>query len=83
VVWVKGNVVLNGTATMDAIIICEGDITFNGTSDIIGGIIHYGDYINGNGNPTAITVENDFFNDLSKSMPIVVVQSSHEAVSAN
>ncbi len=83
VIWVKGNVILNGTATMDAIIICEGDITFNGTSDIIGGIIHYGDYINGNGNPTAVTVFNEFFSNLSKSMPIVVVQSSHEAVSAN
>ena len=83
VVWVKGNVVLNGTATMDAIIICEGDITFNGNSDIIGGIIHYGSTINGNGNPTAVTVFNDFFSDLSKSMPIVVVRSSHEAVSAN
>jgi len=83
VVWVKGNVVLDGTATMDAIIICEGNITFNGTSDIVGGIIHYGDYINGNGNPTAIAINNDFFSNLSKSMPIVVVQSSHEAVSAN
>ena len=83
VVWVKGDVVLDGTATMDAIIICEGDITFNGNSNIIGGIIHYGNTINGNGNPTAVTVFNDFFSDLSKSMPIVVVQSSHEAVSAN
>ena len=50
---------------------------------IIGGIIHYGNTINGNGNPTAVTVFNDFFSDLSKSMPIVVVQSSQEAVSAN
>ena len=83
VVWVKGDVVLDGTATMDAIIICEGDITFNGNSNIIGGIIHYGNTINGNGNPTAVTVFNDFFSDLSKSMPIVVVQSSQEAVSAN
>ena len=83
VIWVKGNVVLDGTATMDAIIICEGNITFNGTSDIVGGIIHYGSTINGNGNPTAVTVFNDFFSDLSKSMPIVAVQSSHEAVSAN
>jgi len=83
VIWVKGNVVLDGTATMDAIIICEGDVTFNGTSDIVGGIIHYGSVINGNGNPTAVTIENDFFSNMSKAMPIIVVKSSHEAVSAN
>ncbi|MBC8554055.1 MAG: hypothetical protein H8D23_30975, partial [Candidatus Brocadiales bacterium] len=83
VVWVKGNVVLDGTATMDAIIICEGNVTFNGNSNIIGGIIHYGSVINGNGNPTAVTIENDFFRDLSKSMPIVIVKSLQEAVSAN
>ncbi|GAX61081.1 alanine-alpha-ketoisovalerate aminotransferase [Candidatus Scalindua japonica] len=74
---------MNGTATMDAIIICEGDITFNGNSDIIGGIIHYGGVINGNGNPTAVTVENDYFRDLSTSMPIITVQSLSEAVAAN
>ncbi len=83
VIWVKGDVVLNGTATMDAVIICEGDVTFNGNSNLLGGIVHYGSEINGNGNPTAITIENDFFRDMSRSMPIVVVQSLQEAVSAN
>jgi hypothetical protein len=82
VIWVKGNCVLNGTATMDAIIICEGDVTFNGTSDIIGGIIHYGGTIYGNGNPNAVTVNDGFFDAMSLSIPIVTVQSWQEAVSA-
>lgn len=83
VIWVKGNVVLNGTATMDAIIICEGDVTFNGDSNIIGGIIHYGDFINGNGNPNAIIVNDSFFDALNATIPIITVVSSQEAVSAN
>lgn len=83
VVWVKRNVVLDGTATMDAIIICEGDITFNGTSEVVGGIIHYGTTLNGNGNPNAITVNDAYFDALSVSIPIVTVKSWQEAVSAN
>ena len=83
VIWVKRNVVLNGTATMDAIIICEGTVTFNGTSDINGGIIHYGSVINGNGNPNAVDINDAFFDALSLSIPIVTVQSWQEAVSAN
>ena len=83
VIWVKGDVVLNGTATMDAIIICEGNVTFNGDSDIVGGIIHYGDFINVNGNPNAITVKDSFFDALNATIPIITVVSSQEAVSAN
>jgi hypothetical protein len=83
IVWVKRDVVLNGTATMEAIIICEGNIEFNGTSEIVGGIIHYGGTLTGNGNPNAITVNDSFFDAMSVSIPIVTVESWQETVSAN
>ncbi len=83
VIWVKGNTVLDGTATMDTVLICEGTVTFNGNTNIVGGIIHYGGVINGNGNPNAIVVNDAFFNAMSLTIPIVTVKSWQEAVSAN
>ncbi len=88
VIWVTGDVILNDTATMNAIIICEGaKIHFDDISNLSnmqGGIIHYnstGEII-GNDNLNAIVVDQTYFNILNATVPTIDVISWQEAVSA-
>ena len=83
--WVEGNVTLNANSVVNGIIICEGDITLNGTALLNGGIIQYGssNKINDNGNPSAITIDEGFFDDLNDTIPEITIVSWQEAVSAN
>jgi len=82
--YVEGNVDLAGNGSeIHGIVICEGDITLGGTSEITGGLVHYGGVINGNGNPAAVTLDSTFFNFLNATITNINVQSWQEAVSAN
>ncbi len=94
VIWVTGDVTLTDSGTMEAIIICEGNITFSGSqSNINGGIIHYGATITGNQNTTAsIIVHDPYFVDLNTyltsigspiEVPKITVVSWQDARSAN
>ncbi len=89
VIWVTGDVNLDDTGTMNAIIICEGGninfIGINDLSNINGGIIHYNEtgVINGNQNAAAIVVNDGYFDDLNATIPIITIDSWQEAVSAN
>ncbi len=87
VYWVTGWVDLSGGTVVHGIIICEGNLTQNGGAgdEIDGGIIQYGstNTLASNGNNVDITINSDFFDALNATMPIITVQSLHEAVSAN
>jgi len=86
VIWVKGNVTLTSSDTMNAIIICEGNIDFGigNASNIDGGVILLGDgVITGNDNAAAIVVNQAYYDDLNAIVPDITVISWNEAVSAN
>ncbi len=89
VYWINGNTtVFNGNYRVNGIIICEGDLTMNGggnkSPNLNGGIIQYGvsSRLTGNGQPVDIDINEDYFDALNATMPIITVVSWEEAVSA-
>ncbi len=84
--YVKGSTTaLNGNYQVNGILISAGDISMNGSPqdpDINGGIIHTGNTITANGNPN-VSINEDFFDALNASIPVITIQSLQEAVSAN
>jgi hypothetical protein len=84
--YVKGSTTtLNGSYQINGILISEGDISMNGSPidpDINGGIIHTGGSITANGNPN-ISINEEFFDALNATIPIITIVSSQETVSAN
>ncbi len=88
--WVKGDVYLGGNWQLNGIIICEGDAKMNGGGSVEdpnmdGGIIQYGSskQLWTAENPSITQINNDFFDALNNTIPIITVQSWQETVSAN
>jgi hypothetical protein len=87
--YITGAVTMQGNMHVEGIIIGNSTIKLsasNAASDphLDGGIIQLGSgQVWGAGNPSTIQINDDFFDALNTSIPIITVQSLHEAVSAN